>query len=596
MSMRSRLVFAAGLVVLYGSLSCSEDPARVGRPPVVEGFTPSNQDLDVFTGDTLEFSISAVDPDRAALRLQFVMDDSVVATGTDWEYVVADTGDVMVRCVVSDGEYESSIRWKLNRRLRINYPPVIRTFFPVESNPTMVVGTQLGFAVEAIDDDRDKLEYSFSVDGQEVNKMDHYQYDATEEGEFVVEARVTDGELISKHMWNLTVTGVPDTVPPAEVVITGLQPGTNPGEVDVTWVAVGQDGMDGQASNYLVRTSPAPVLTEENWLRASEISGVPDPVPAGETMSMTITGMIPGRYTHVTVRAVDDFGNLSPIGESPGVYTKGMYISGIARNALTLEPVSGLTIGLTTLQTTTDANGEFEFTELPPLEGTLTATDEDVVGDIGEYFDYVAAYEVVHNDYLELYMMPNIPLVSTTWYEYTNFYILYRDMTDLEGVPVPSGQRRWNLPIDIYIPPFVRNGLDYRQTIVNILPEFDAILGTQVFNLVDTIPDVGVSTRFDDGADADNYLVTERDAYFFPITGRVRFRTVYSSDSAPQFKVVVRHEFGHVVGLQHSSDPYHLMVGGTVPRVSNFTLDEISVMKVFYNIPRGNLMTNYRQE
>jgi hypothetical protein len=594
--MRSRLVLVVGLFALYGSLSCSEDPARVGRPPVVEGFSPSNQDLDVFTGDTLDFSISAVDPDHAALSLQFVMGDSVVATGTGWEYVVADTGNVLIRCVVSDGEYESSIRWNLNRRLRVNYPPFIKTFFPVESSPTMVIGTQLAFAVEAIDDDRDVLEYSFSVDGQEVAKKDRYVFDATEEGGFAVEARVTDGELISKHLWNLTVTGVPDTIPPAEVVITDLQAGTEPGEVDVAWIAVGQNGMEGQASNYLVRTSPAPVLTEEDWQRASEISGVPDPVPPGETMSMTITGMIPGRYTRVTVRAVDDFGNLSPVGESPGVYTKGMYISGIVRNALTLEPVPNMAIGLTSLLTTTDANGEFEFTELPPLEGALTMTDEDVVGDIGEYFDYVGSYEVVHNDYLQLYMLPNIPLVNTTWYEYTNFYVLYRVMTDLEGIPPASQQRRWNLPINIYIPPFVRNGLDYRQTILNILPEFDAILGTQVFNVVDSIPDLGVSTKFDDGADADNYLVTDRDANFYPVKGRVRLRTVYTADSAPQFKIVVRHEFGHVIGLQHSRDPYHLMVGGTVPRVSNFTPDEISVMKVFYNIPRGTPMTNYRQE
>jgi hypothetical protein len=579
--------------MLYGAMSCSDDPMRIGRPPVVEGFSPAEQALEVFTGDTLVFSVRAVDPERSILQQRFAVDDSVVSGANRWTYVVEDTGMVTVSCTISDGEYNSRIQWVLDRRLRINHPPEIYSFSPVEPNPTMIIGTELEFVVDFRDPDGDPVTMYFAVDGEPVSTSDRFVYTTDEEGVRVVEAVVSDGELKSRKRWDLTVTGIPDTIPPAAVPITNIETGTEPGEIDVAWIAVGQDGVEGIASNYLVRTLPTPILTEEDWDRASVQPGVPDALPSGQPMAMTISGMIPGRFTHVCVRALDDFGNLSPIEESPGAYTRGMRISGRVLDAATMAPIPGARVELAHFATTSDTDGSFEFIELPPLQSTLGAKDETEVGVVGNYYDYKTDYTVHHLDQVDLLMIPAVQMTSTN---YENFLVFYQTMTDIRGNPFGSQTRRWELPVDVYVPAFSANGLDFRQTVVDVLGEFDQILGAPVFNVVDAVPDLGVQVFFDTDVTVDNFQFTQWSPEYYPVTGRVKFRTSYTPTSVEPFRVIIRHEFGHALGLQHSSDRFHLMVGGQSSAVSWFSSDELSVIYILYNLARGTSVLDYSVE
>jgi hypothetical protein len=579
--------------MLYGSMSCSDDPTRVGRPPVVEGFSPVDQALEAFTGDTLVFSVRAVDPERSILQQRFAVDDSVVSGASRWAYVVDDTGLVTVSCTISDGEYDSRIQWVLDRRLRVNHPPEIYSFSPVEPNPTMIIGTELEFAVDIRDPDGDPLTLYFAVDGEQVSTSDRFVYTTDEEGDRVVEAVAFDGELKARKRWNLTVTGIPDTISPAPVPITNLETGAEPGEIDVAWTAVGQDGLEGTASNYLVRTLPTPILTEEDWARASVQPGVPDALPSGQPMGMTISGMIPGRYTHVSVRALDDFGNLSPIEESPGAYTRGMRISGRVLDALTLAPIAGATVQLAHFTTTSGADGSFQFIELPPLQSTLGVRDEDDVGVVGTYYNYRADYTVTHLDYIELFMIPDLEMTSSY---YESFYLFLRSMTDIPGNPFGSQQRRWELPVDVYVPEFNANGLDFRQTLVDVLAEFEQILGYPAFHVVDAVPDLGVQVFFEPETTVDNFQFTQWSSDYYPVQARVKFRTFYSPTSVGTFRVIIRHEFGHALGLYHSADRFHLMVGGQASAVSWFSPEELSVIRVRYHIPRGINLLDYSVE
>jgi len=160
----------------------------------------------------------------------------------------------------------------------------------VEPQPTMIVGTDLQFAVTAYDPEGADLTYRYTVDGEVVAMEDDFIYHAVDIGQRAVSARVSDGENVVGHDWLLTITGIPDTIAPAQVPITLVETGAEPGEVNVRWTAVGKDGMVGVASDYLVRTSPSPILTEEDWNRATVRPGVPLPAPAGSEMAMTIVG------------------------------------------------------------------------------------------------------------------------------------------------------------------------------------------------------------------------------------------------------------------------------------------------------------------
>jgi hypothetical protein len=249
--------FLASLSVAAAALAgCgSEDPARFGRPPVVESYSPRDRALTAFVGDTLTFSLHAVDPDRDALAMSFAVDGGLRGGKVPWSYFVEDTGFVTVRGTVSDGEFESYIEWRVESFEPVNYPPVISTFQPIEPNPTLIIGSTMAFAVVASDPERVPLTYTFSVNDSLVAASRQFEYLASSTGRKQVLAVVSDGEYTASHEWNLLVTAVPDTITPAGVVITGSGTGVEPGEVFVEWIAVGKDGMDGLPSEYQVRTT-----------------------------------------------------------------------------------------------------------------------------------------------------------------------------------------------------------------------------------------------------------------------------------------------------------------------------------------------------
>jgi hypothetical protein len=564
------------------------------RPPILKAYQPAAKEITAFLGDTLSFNISATDPDGLELENFFMMEDSVVSDSNTWIYVVQDTGSVTITGVATDGKVALEIFWQMERLLPENLPPEIRSFEPPDQNPVMIINNQLDFRVLAEDPENLPISYFYKIADSVVSTSRHYSFLASRIGETEITAYVTDGEKFSWVEWLVRVTDYPDTIAPAQVEIISLETGTEPGTLTLQWIAVGEDSMDGIPSYYQVRTSSSPIVDEFTWQRGSDRPGEPSPAPSGEVQGMVIRDLKPAEYVYVAIRAVDEFSNISPLSDSPRAKVKGQELYGFVKNSATGEPIEGIRLLIGMEHAITDSEGWFAFDALPFFTGTVIVNDEDDPMDYGNFFDLRFLYTVQHNDTLHLWLLPNIELVTEL---YDDFLVFFKQMSDTYNHTFGNILRTWEIPIDFYIKPLVHNELDYAATIEDILDEYEVLTGFDLFNIVDSPPDVGVRTEYRSNLYADNYGVEERSSDLkLPIKGVITFRMSYDPSTKGIFEKIIRHEVGHALGLKHSVDTDHLMYGGVDfhANITHLDSDEMAVLLSMYHIPRVFVINQYK--
>ncbi len=145
-------IVAACVIVMVTFVACDiNDPDRYLRPPVIKSYSPGSPTLHAAVGDSLDFSVTAIDPDEQNLQYSFMLGDSLAATESEWVYVVHEPGDVEIRGCVSDGAGQSEIRWNLTRVIPVNLPPEFVRVDPPEPEVTIIVGSSIDFIVSAMD-------------------------------------------------------------------------------------------------------------------------------------------------------------------------------------------------------------------------------------------------------------------------------------------------------------------------------------------------------------------------------------------------------------------------------------------------------------
>jgi hypothetical protein len=449
-----------------------------------------------------------------------------------------------------------------------NNAPELISWAPQSSAPEVSLGGQIEFSVAAVDIDGDPLTYLCRVDGEEVSTGSGFVYEPTAPGIHTVSITVDDGLAVAEKGWQLQVVDGPVNNPP---FIRAYEPAT----YDV--VAWANDAVVFSVDGY----DPDGDAIDITWYVDGAATGT------GSTFPFTAS---PGEYG---IEAVVSDGEL--IARHAWTLTLldvSGALSGRLYDAVTRAPVPSVIVSIGGFESVSSVLGQFEFAGLPPDGEQLLVRDE-AGPDFGAYFDYSMIHYESDGTYLEIFLLPNRPVDSAY---YSDFHQFYRTMTDINGIPYPSGQRRWDLPVQVYIPPYEANGLDYRQTILSVLPGFDTILGRTVFEVVDAVPASGVSITYLDNIYADNYRVTEWSPDYFPENGLIQFRVTYGTGTAETFRGIIRHEFGHVLGLMHSADSRHLMVGGHAASRTTFTPVEEDVLRALYHIPRGHDNLRYLRD
>ena len=90
----------------------------------------------------------------------------------------------------------------------------------------------------------------------------------------------------------------------------------------ITWIAPGDDGAAGQASEYDIRYATFPI-DGSNWHLASQVpDATPVPAPAGsdEFFTVRISNPTPGTTYYIALRTGDEIPNWSPVSDTVSFY------------------------------------------------------------------------------------------------------------------------------------------------------------------------------------------------------------------------------------------------------------------------------------
>ncbi|MCK4237025.1 MAG: hypothetical protein KAX38_07880, partial [Candidatus Krumholzibacteria bacterium] len=319
------LVLASGM----GSCIFQNDPAKPNSPPIIKSYQPDSTYMYRKVPDTLVFLIRAIDLDGDQLDYRFLIEDEVSSTTNSLVFYADFAGEYHIQGLVYDGSDSVFHNWYVDVRGHDNEPPYINWFLPEQANVACAVGDVLEFHIGVIDDDPASLRYYYTLDSLLLSSTSpNLLHRFMERGDYTLRGIAWDGEYGDTIEWYVGVTGYPDTICPSSIIDLEGEPGEEIGTIRLTWTAPGDDSTYGTASGYILRTSLTPIQSEEDWNDAAGKVGEPEPSPSGSQETMIARNLNPGTYLYATMRAVDDFFNLSPLGKCERILVRGIDIQG----------------------------------------------------------------------------------------------------------------------------------------------------------------------------------------------------------------------------------------------------------------------------
>jgi len=583
-------MLAATLAI--GSCIYQNNPLEPNQPPTIVTATPEVTYFSLTAPDSCTFLVRAADPDGDQVQYSFWVNDSLVTTRSEFTFQAIAAGHFGVRAEARDAGRKAVHEWFVTVFTKENKPPDITWWFPEQSSMACAVGDTLEFHFHA-DDPGDTLRYSYYLDSRLLHAGSPDLINRfMKQGDFLLEGVAFDGQYADTVRWNVSVAGFPDTIAPAAIVDLTGGPGDEDGSIVLEWTAPGDDGNVGRASAYVVRTSTYPILTEQDWKGSSSKPGEPAPSPAGTRERMVIRNLVSANYVYVAMRSSDDFFNISPLGNCAKVLARGIDVRGRVTNAVTGEPISGIYVSNEVKECLTDADGYYALLNIPSYSSQITVRDEKIAGDPGDYYDIrqpiTQRAQVLQIDFPLIPVCCLRSVVQPDLYD-GSFLSFFKDITETFGdLGKPTVFKGWNhWPIKVYNPPMVYNGVDLQGYVRAAMAEWEDSTGIDLFTETPTPDDADALVEYNDTVeDRHNVSTTALNEDGTPARRELWIFFLYHQapiDLIPE--KIFTHEFGHIIGLKHSRNLGHLLVGYTTPQVDHVTTDEANAAKILLHYP-----------
>ena len=349
-----------------------------------------------------------------------------------------------------------------------------------------------------------------------------------------------------------------------------------------------------------------PILTEEDWDGAAGKLGEPVPSPFGTPEEMVVTGLNPGTYLYVAMRAQDDFFNWGPLGNCVYVLVRGADFEGYVIDAHSGATAPGIDVSGGMLLTVTDGTGYYKLENIPYYVTRLKILDENYpYPEVGDYYDCVEPLTIMSTvNYRDIFIIPTLELVNTVTDNYDEGFLQFaKDITRTDGhLGLPTILYSWNdYPLAVYNPPQMLDTLDLQMAVQGAMDEWEDMTGLDLFTITNDSLAADVCISYLD--DPDNTLTrhTTKTLELYA-DGTPKEKEIVANlynESVPLSRyshLIFAHEFGHVLCLYHSSDSGHLMLGLALPNQKHVTTDEANLVRIIYHLPAIYDMDNIPDE